>query len=137
MARSGKGRSHRRRAELRHICSIQDIVRNKPGILIAAGGGTSKFTGESCSPYGFMWAYDSYALANTMGRAVMERGGKSWFFLPVDYAWGEALSADLSAAIKASGGKIVGSVKTPLNTPDYFCRSAAGPGIEGRCGRLA
>ncbi|MCA6113126.1 ABC transporter substrate-binding protein [Bradyrhizobium cenepequi] len=101
------------------LLAIQDIVRSKSGILIAAGGGTSKFTGEACSPYGFMWVYDSYALANTMGRAVTERGGKSWFFLPVDYAWGEALSADLSAAIKASGGKIVGSVKTPLNTPDY------------------
>ncbi|MGY3606509.1 MULTISPECIES: ABC transporter substrate-binding protein [unclassified Bradyrhizobium] len=101
------------------LLAIQDIVRNKSGILIAAGGGTSKFTAEACSPYGFMWVYDSYALANAMGRAVTESGGKSWFFLPVDYAWGEALSADLTAAIKASGGTVVGSVKTPLNTADF------------------
>jgi branched-chain amino acid transport system substrate-binding protein len=101
------------------LLAIQEIVRNKSGILIAAGGGTSKFTGEACSPYGFMWVYDSYALANTMGRAVTATGAKTWFFLPVDYAWGEALSADLGAAIRDSGGTVLGSVKTPLNTPDF------------------
>jgi branched-chain amino acid transport system substrate-binding protein len=101
------------------LLAIQEIVRNKSGILIAAGGGTSKFTAEACSPYGFMWVYDSFALANSMGRAVTQRGGKSWFFLPVDYAWGEALSTDLTAAITAAGGTVVGSVKTPLNTSDY------------------
>jgi branched-chain amino acid transport system substrate-binding protein len=101
------------------LLALQEIVRNKSGILIAAGGGTSKFTGDACSPYGFMWVYDSYALANSMGRAVTQSGGKSWFFLPVDYAWGEQMSADLTAAIKASGGTVVGSVKTPLNTSDY------------------
>ncbi|GGC77379.1 ABC transporter substrate-binding protein [Chelatococcus reniformis] len=101
------------------LLAVQEIVRNTSGILIAAGGGTSRFTSEACSPYGFMWVYDSYALANSMGRAVTAQGGKSWFFLPVDYAWGEALSADLSAAVQASGGTVTGSVKTPLNTADY------------------
>lgn len=101
------------------LLALQEIVRNKSGILIAAGGGTSRFTAEACSPYGFMWVYDSYALANSMGRAVTQSGGKSWFFLPVDYAWGEQLSVDLTAAITASGGKVVGSVKTPLNTSDF------------------
>lgn len=69
--------------------------------------------------YGFMWVYDSYALANSMGRAVTQEGGKTWFFLPVDYAWGEALSGDLTPAIAAEGGKVIGSVKTPLNTSDF------------------
>jgi branched-chain amino acid transport system substrate-binding protein len=101
------------------LLAVQEIVRSKSGILIAAGGGTSRFTDDACSPYGFMWVYDSYALANSMGRAVTKGGGKSWFFLAVDYAWGEALSTDLTAAIKASGGTVVGSVKTPLNTADY------------------
>lgn len=101
------------------LLAIQDIVRAKSGILIAAGGGTSKFSSEACSPYGFMWVYDSYALANSMGRAVTKQGGKTWFFLPVDYAWGEALSGDLTPAITAEGGKVVGSVKTPLNTSDF------------------
>jgi branched-chain amino acid transport system substrate-binding protein len=101
------------------LLAMQEIVRTKSGILIAVAGGTSKFTDDACSPYGFQWVYDSYALANSMGRAVTERGGKSWFFLPVDYAWGEALSADLGAAIKDSGGTVVGSVKTPLNTSDF------------------
>jgi branched-chain amino acid transport system substrate-binding protein len=102
------------------LLAMQEIVRNKSGILIAVAGGTSKFTDDACSPYGFQWVYDSYALANSMGRAVTERGGKSWFFLPVDYAWGEALSADLGAAIRDSGGTVVGSVKTPLNTSDFY-----------------
>jgi len=101
------------------LLAIQEIVRNKSGILIAVAGGTSRFTDDACSRYGFQWVYDSYALANSMGRAVTERGGKSWFFLPVDYAWGEAISADLGAAIKDSGGRVVGSVKTPLNTSDF------------------
>jgi branched-chain amino acid transport system substrate-binding protein len=101
------------------LLAVQEIVRNKSGILIAAGGGTSRLTDDACSPYGFMWVYDSYALANSMGRAVTKSGGKSWFFLPVDYAWGEALSTDLTAAVKASGGTVVGSVKTPLNTADF------------------
>ncbi len=99
--------------------AMQDLVRAKSGILIATGAGTSKFTSDACSPYGFMWVYDSYALANSMGQAVTAQGGKSWFFLPVDYAWGEALSADLGAAVTAGGGRVVGSVKTPLNTADY------------------
>jgi branched-chain amino acid transport system substrate-binding protein len=101
------------------LLAIQDIVRSKSGILIAAGGGTSKFSSDACSPYGFMWVYDSYALANSMGRAVTKEGGKTWFFLPVDYAWGEALSGDLTPAIAAEGGKVIGSVKTPLNTSDF------------------
>ena len=101
------------------LLAVQEVVRNKSGILIAAGGGTSKFTSDACSPYGFMWVYDSYALANSMGRAVTQQGGKTWFFLPVDYAWGEALSGDLTPAIAAEGGKVVGSVKTPLNTSDF------------------
>ena len=88
------------------LLAIQEIVRNKSGILIAAAGGTSRFTDDVCSPYGFMWVYDSYALANR-------------FFLPVDYAWGEALSGDLTKAVTETGGKVVGSVKTPLNTPDF------------------
>ena len=101
------------------LLAVQEVVRNKSGILIAAGGGTSKFTSDACSPYGFMWVYDSYALANSMGRAVTQQGGKTWFFLPVDYAWGEALSGDLTPAITAEGGKVIGSVKTPLNTSDF------------------
>jgi branched-chain amino acid transport system substrate-binding protein len=101
------------------LLAVQEVVRNKSGILIATGGGTSKFTGEACSAYGFMWVYDSFALANSMGRAMTEQGGKTWFLLPVDYAWGEALSADLTTAVNGAGGKVVGSVKTPLNTSDY------------------
>ena len=101
------------------LLAIQDVVRSKSGILVAAGGGTSKFSSDACSPYGFMWVYDSYALANSMGRAVTQEGGKTWFFLPVDYAWGEALSGDLTPAIVAEGGKVIGSVKTPLNTSDF------------------
>lgn len=101
------------------LLAMQEIVRGKSGLLIAAAGGTSRFTDEACSPYGFQWVYDSYALANSMGRAVTGDGARSWFFLPADYAWGEAMSADLSRAVTQSGGRVVGSVKTPLGTPDF------------------
>lgn len=101
------------------LLALQEIVRNKGGVLIASGGGASTFTGPACSPYGFQWTYDTYSTATAIGSAIVREGGKSWFFLQVDYAFGTAMAADLKAAVTAAGGTVVGSVKHPINTADF------------------
>jgi branched-chain amino acid transport system substrate-binding protein len=114
------------------LLALQEIVRNKDGILVSSGGGVSKFTGEACSPYGFQWSYDTYSVANALGRATVAEGGDNWFLVQVDYAFGEALAGDLTKAITEAGGKIAGSVKHPLNTPDFssYLLQAQGSGAN-------
>src|SRR3546814_5896419 len=88
----------------------------------------------ACSPNGFSWTYSTYALANGTGTALVEQGGKSWFFLTSDYAFGLALDCDTSAAVKAAGGTVVWSVRHPLNNADFssFLPQAQVPGEIGR-----
>src|SRR5690606_27347012 len=76
-------------------------------------------TGDACSPNGIHYAYDTYALANGTGNAIVKQGGDSWFFLTADYAFGHALEADTIAAVKAHGGKVVGTVRYPMNVTDH------------------
>src|SRR3546814_16834008 len=84
----------------------------------------------ACSPNGFSWTYSTYALANGTGTALVEQGGKSWFFLTSDYAFGHALARDTGAAVKAAGGTVVGAVRHPLNNSDFssFLLQAQGSG---------
>ena len=83
------------------------------------GSATSALTNEQCSPYTIHWAYDTTALAKGTGNAVVKAGGKSWYFLTADYAFGAQLQNDTSAVVKAAGGNIVGSVKHPLSASDF------------------
>ena len=83
------------------------------------GAATSRITGDACSPYGFHWAYDTRALAVGTGGALTRAGGDSWFFLTADYAFGYALEKDTSDVVNANGGKVVGSVRVPLNSSDF------------------
>ena len=101
------------------MLAVQDIVRGKSGLLLVSGGGSSSFTGAACSPYGFQWTYDTFALANGAARDLVRQGQDSWFLVQVDYAFGEASAKDLTTVLSASGGKAVGQVKTPLNTADF------------------
>ena len=101
------------------MLAVQEIVRGKSGLLFVSGGGSSTFTGSACSPYGFQWTYDTYALANGAGRELARQGQDTWFLVQVDYAFGEAAAADLRNVLSAAGGKVVGQVKTPLNTADF------------------
>lgn len=101
------------------MLAVQEIVRTKGGLLFSSGGGASSFTGALCSPYGFQWTYDTFALANGAGRELARQGLKRWFLLQVDNAFGEAASADLNKVVTAAGGEIIGRVKAPLNTPDF------------------
>ena len=101
------------------MLAVQEVVRQKGGLLFTSGGGASSFTGALCSPYGFQWTYDTFALANGAGRELARQGLKRWYLLQVDYAFGEAAASDLDKVVTAAGGQVVGRVKTPLNTPDF------------------
>ncbi|NML16188.1 ABC transporter substrate-binding protein [Azohydromonas caseinilytica] len=99
--------------------AMAKVAAEKKKPFIAVGAGTSALTNEQCSPYTIHWAYDTVALAKGTGGAVVRAGGKSWFFLTADYAFGQSLQNDTANVVKASGGTVVGSVKHPLSASDF------------------
>ena len=99
--------------------AIQEVARRKKRIFLATGPATSDLTGSACSPYGFHWTYDTHALAAGTAATLMARGGKSWFFITADYAFGASVQRDTTALIDAGGGKVVGSVRSPIGASDF------------------
>ena len=99
--------------------AIQAVTRRKKAIFLATGPATSDLTGPACSPYGFHWTYDSYALAAGTASTLVARGATTWFFITADYAFGHSVQRDTTALVNASGGKVVGSVLVPINTSDF------------------
>ena len=99
--------------------AVAPITKDKNKVFLVNGAAASDLTGEKCTPNTVHWAYDTWALANAAGREIVKNGGDTWFFMTVDYAFGTALERDTRAAIEASGGKVLGAVKHPLNTPDF------------------
>ncbi|MGE0310119.1 MAG: ABC transporter substrate-binding protein [Lautropia sp.] len=99
--------------------AVNQITRDKGKVLLNTGSATSDLTGKACSPNTVHWLYDTWMLANGTGSAVVKAGGDTWFFLTADYAFGHALERDTSEVVKASGGKVVGAVRVPLNTQDF------------------
>ena len=99
--------------------AVHDLSKQMKKIDIVVGAATSRLTGDACQPYGFHWAYDTHALAVGTGGALVEAGGDSWFFLTADYAFGYALEKDTGDLVKAKGGKVLGSVRIPLNSSDF------------------
>jgi branched-chain amino acid transport system substrate-binding protein len=99
--------------------SVIGVAKDKNGIAIVNGSGSSRITGDACTANSIHYAYDTYALASGAGKAIVSQGGDSWFFLTADYAFGHALEADTAAAVKAGGGKVVGSVRYPINASDH------------------
>jgi branched-chain amino acid transport system substrate-binding protein len=99
--------------------AVAGVAKEKNGVLLVSGAASSDLTGKACTPNTIHWAYDTYALANGTGKAIVKQGGDSWFFLTADYAFGHALQRDTSAVVEANGGKVVGSANIPLNTPDF------------------
>src|SRR5271168_4732023 len=99
--------------------AIQELSKQEKKIDIVVGAATSRLTGDACTPYGFHWAFDTHALAVGTGGALVEAGGDTWFFLTVDYAFGYALEKDTTDIINAKGGKVLGSVRIPLNSSDF------------------
>jgi branched-chain amino acid transport system substrate-binding protein len=99
--------------------SMAGVAAEKKKPFIAIGAGTSALTNEQCSPYTIHYAYDTVAMAKGTGSAVVKAGGKSWYFLTADYAFGAALQNDTAAIVKASGGTVAGSVRHPLSASDF------------------
>ncbi|HVE83916.1 MAG TPA: ABC transporter substrate-binding protein [Myxococcales bacterium] len=99
--------------------AVSELVKGKDKVFLASGPGSTDLTGKACSPNTVHWAYDTYALANGTGKAVVQAGGDTWFFLTADYAFGQSLERDTSAVVQATGGKVLGSVKHPLNASDF------------------
>src|SRR4051812_28825531 len=98
--------------------SVSQLAKDKNRIAIVNGSGSSRLTGDACTPNSIHYAYDTYALARGTGAALMKAGGNSWFFLTADYAFGHALEADTSAVVKGLGGQVVGSVRYPIESID-------------------
>lgn len=99
--------------------AVQEITRAKNKVFLATGTASSRLTADICSPTTVHWTYDTYALANGTGRAVVEAGGDTWFFIAADFAVGTALQADTEAVVKSGGGRVLGSVRRPINSPDF------------------
>ena len=99
--------------------AMAKIAAEKKKLFISVGAATSALTNEQCNAYTLHWAYDTVALAKGTGNAVVKSGGKSWYFLTADYAFGAQLQSDTSNVVKAAGGTVVGSVKHPLSASDF------------------
>jgi branched-chain amino acid transport system substrate-binding protein len=99
--------------------AVNEVTREKGKAFIVSGAASSDLTGAKCSPNTVHWAYDTWMLANGTGKAMVKTGGDSWFFITADYAFGHALERDTTNAVQAAGGKVLGSVKVPLNNQDF------------------
>jgi branched-chain amino acid transport system substrate-binding protein len=99
--------------------AVSDVTKEKNKVFLVSGAGSSDLTGPKCSPNTIHWTYDTWMLANGTGKALVKTGGDTWFFLTADYAFGQALERDTTAVVLANGGKVLGSVRHPLNTQDF------------------
>jgi branched-chain amino acid transport system substrate-binding protein len=99
--------------------AIQQITQERNRVFLISGAGASDLTGTACSPNGIHWTYDTYALSNVAGKAMVARGEDSWFFVTADYAFGQSLERDAAAIVKANSGQVLGAVHHPLNTQDF------------------
>jgi branched-chain amino acid transport system substrate-binding protein len=99
--------------------AVEQLAKDRNRIAIATAVGTTDFTGKACTPNEASWLYDSYALTTSLAREVTKQGRDTWFFVTVDYAFGHSLEADTTKAVLASGGKVLGGVRHPLNNSDF------------------
>jgi branched-chain amino acid transport system substrate-binding protein len=99
--------------------AVSDIAREKNKVVIGSGAGTSLLTGAKCSPNFVHWTYDTWAFGHGTARGVMAQGGKTWFFITADYAFGHDLEKQASEEVTAGGGKVLGAVRHPLGTNDF------------------
>jgi branched-chain amino acid transport system substrate-binding protein len=112
--------------------AMAKVAAEKKRVFISIGAASARLTNEDCTPYTVHYAYDTVALANGTGNAVVKSGGKNWYFLTADYAFGASLQADTTAVVQKAGGKVVGSVKHPLSASDFssFLLQAQGSGAQ-------
>jgi branched-chain amino acid transport system substrate-binding protein len=112
--------------------AVTEIVKEKDKVFLVSGAATTQLTGEACSPNTIHWTYDTYALAVGTGRAVVQEGGDSWFFITADYAFGHQLEEDTSNVVEAEGGEVLGAVRHPLSSSDFssYLLQAQGSGAK-------
>ena len=99
--------------------AVNQITRDKGKAFLVSGAATSDLTGKACSPNTIHWTYDTWALANGTGNAIVKTGGDSWYFITADYAFGHALERDVEAVVLKNNGKVLGKVRHPLNNQDF------------------
>ena len=99
--------------------AVNNITKEKNKVFLVSGAASSDLTGKACTPNTVHWTYDTWALANGTGNAIVKTGGNSWFFLTADYAFGHALERDTAAVVEKSGGKVVGKVRHPFPGQDF------------------
>jgi branched-chain amino acid transport system substrate-binding protein len=99
--------------------AVQEVARAENKVILISGAASSDLTGKACAPTSVHWTYNTVALANGTGAAVVKAGGDTWFFITADYAFGHALERDTTAVVQANGGKVLGSVNVPLNSADF------------------
>src|ERR1700749_2481134 len=99
--------------------AVQEVARADNKIVLVSGAASSDLTGKACAPTSIHWTYNTVALANGTGAAVVKAGGGTWYFLTPALAFGHALERDPAAVVTANGGKVLGSVKVPLNNADF------------------
>ena len=98
--------------------AVAKIAGEKKRVFLSTAGSTTRLTNEDCNAYTVAYVYDTYAMANGTGKAIVKQGGKSWFFITADYAFGHSLESDTAAVVKANGGTVIGHVLQPLNASD-------------------
>ncbi len=99
--------------------AVNNLVKEKNVVMVNTGAATSDLTNKQCSPNTIHWVYDTYMLANSTGQALVKAGGDTWYFVTADYAFGHALERDTAAVVTKSGGKVIGTVRHPLNSSDF------------------
>ena len=99
--------------------AVNQIVKDKNKVFLVSGAAASDLTGKACSPNTIHWTYDTWALANGTGNAIVKTGGDTWFFITADYAFGHALERDTAAVVEKAGGKVLGKVRHPFPGTDF------------------
>ncbi len=112
--------------------AVADITAEKNGVMINSGAGSTALTREQCKPTTIHWTYDTAALANGTGKEMIKAGGKKWYFLTADYAFGHSLEENTAAVVKENGGEVVGTVDVPVPATDFssFLLQAQGSGAD-------
>ena len=99
--------------------AVNEVVRQANKVMIGSGAGSVELTGARCSPNTIHWTYDTWAYGHSLAKAVMQRGGKSWYFITADYAFGHDLERQAAEQVSRDGGKVLGAARTPIGTTDF------------------
>ena len=112
--------------------AVVDLARQKNRIAIVNGAGTTRLTNENCTPNSIHYAWDTYAMANSTARAIVENGGKRWYFLTADYAFGQQIERDVTQVVRSAGGEVIGTSRHPFNASDFssYIVKAQGSGAQ-------